>query len=761
MAAMAAAGHRSVQFDAQPTGAYAVHLRLTPGLLEALLRAQESGESASIRFGAGPEGGVSLKEPCYRRHQRCLWPAGVSLAACGLLCLDSPMQTCAPMHCLLQAISVADASFPFRALEEHSSCDLLRVPASGAGAQLLGALRQKLVVQRNVEEERSRVRARGEEAERRGHERTAKLLSSAKAAQAGKPGRQPAATTTQRRVTPPPGSGRALTPPPQQLTASMLTAPSGRPPTHPSAPAQAVQAAATAPAPAPAKPMHKSASTGKLGLASKGGTGSALPQKASARVLQAARAGVGLRLMLIAILAERPMSKDAIKAGVAGPQGLGFGCVVCVMLVRSKCWRLWGRYLTCCGSRVLCMLGRNPGHGPPSRASRPAHPAIAERLPHTRALSDVRAPRPVRLLPPLPAPTAVLKDAAARVKSYKAPKPDDFMRTLKTVAGEAPGGRCVGGPPAGVGGLGRRHTNPSCPDVGAAFGLPRPAVVGTRRPCTTAPCTRCAVPPAEFRAPAVYVVYPVLLKELDSLPAAADPAEDRKRRSSTPPEQRGPSPKARKAGPGAAAPPAAAAAVRRAAGAKRARAADWTDDDSDADEQPAAAQRPRSQPPAAAPLVHAKAASEPALPLAAATSGASPPSVGGVPAGGSSGSGGAAAGAGGARLTRRTSSSRGSELADESWIEEHADRQPEPAAPITSREASRSGIACLTAQHCRRAQFSGLGVRPVLCVLPLRYHPNACLACLAGVPRPRGRLCRQVQPLLRAAPAHRGAQEGL
>lgn len=226
---------------------------------------------------------------------------------------------------MLQAISIADASFPFRALEEHSSCDLLRMPASGAGAQLLGAVRQKLVVQRNVEEERSRVRARGEEAERRGHERTAKLLSGAKAAQAGKPGRPPTATSMQRRVTPPPSSGRGPTPPPQ-LTASMLAAPAGRPPAHPSAPTQPPPAAAAVPIAAPAKPMHKSASTGKLGLTSKGGTGSALPQTASPRVLQAARAGVGLRLMLIAILAERPMGKDAIRAGAVGRRPWVWGC---------------------------------------------------------------------------------------------------------------------------------------------------------------------------------------------------------------------------------------------------------------------------------------------------------------------------------------------------------------------------------------------------------------------------------------------------
>ncbi|KAL4448359.1 hypothetical protein ABPG75_005578 [Micractinium tetrahymenae] len=502
---MAAAGHRSVQFDAQPTGAYAVHLRLTPALLEALLRAQETGQTASIRFGAGAEGG---------------------------------------------AVSVADTSFPFRALEEHSSCDLLRLPLSGAGGQLLGAVRQKLVVQRIVEEERSRVRARGEEAERRGHERTAKLLSGAKAPQAGKPGRPPAATTMQRRVTPPPGAGRGPTPPPQLLTASMLSAPAGRPPAHPAGPAQAPPPA-PAPAPALAKPMHKSASTGKLGLTSKGGSGSALPQKASPRVLQAARAGVGLRLLLIAVLAERPMGKDAVRA--------------------------------------------------------------------------------------------VVKDAASRVKSFKAPRPDEFDRTLKAVA--------------------------------------------------------------EYRSPGFYVVYPMLLKELDSLPAAPEPGKEGKRRSSTPPEQRGPSPKAKKAAAaGGGGGGAAGGAGRKAAGAKR-KAAEWTDDDSDAEGQPPAAQRPRSQPPAAAPaLVHAKAASEPALLLSAARGGASPPSVGGGPAGGSSSSGGLAAGAagasaGGGRLTRRTSSSRGSEHADESWIEEHADRQPEPAALITSKEEYRARETAFAARY--------------------------------------------------------------
>lgn len=54
-----AASHRSVEFDVQPAGAYAVQLRLTPALLDALQRAEEAGHGCSIRFGAGPQGNVS------------------------------------------------------------------------------------------------------------------------------------------------------------------------------------------------------------------------------------------------------------------------------------------------------------------------------------------------------------------------------------------------------------------------------------------------------------------------------------------------------------------------------------------------------------------------------------------------------------------------------------------------------------------------------------------------------------------------------
>lgn len=49
----------SVAFDVRQPGAYAVQLRLTPALLEALLAAQDDGQPVSIRFGQGTQGGVS------------------------------------------------------------------------------------------------------------------------------------------------------------------------------------------------------------------------------------------------------------------------------------------------------------------------------------------------------------------------------------------------------------------------------------------------------------------------------------------------------------------------------------------------------------------------------------------------------------------------------------------------------------------------------------------------------------------------------
>lgn len=189
-------------------------------------------------------------------------------------------------------------------------------PSTGGSPAIVGAVRQKLMVQRNIEDERVRVRARAEEAERRGQERKAQLL--------GKPAASQAMPRTKvQRLTPPPSGQpqqRGPTPPParqQQVTASMLSAPAGKPPTHPAGrgltpPPPAAAAAAPAP-----KAVHKSASAGKLGGGKHSSAGSmgSLQLAASPLVLRAARSGASLRLCLIAILAERPMSMNAIKAG--------------------------------------------------------------------------------------------------------------------------------------------------------------------------------------------------------------------------------------------------------------------------------------------------------------------------------------------------------------------------------------------------------------------------------------------------------------
>lgn len=55
-------GARRVHFAVQQQGAYAyaIQLRLTPALLEALLAAQDAGRAASICFGEVPQSNVSV-----------------------------------------------------------------------------------------------------------------------------------------------------------------------------------------------------------------------------------------------------------------------------------------------------------------------------------------------------------------------------------------------------------------------------------------------------------------------------------------------------------------------------------------------------------------------------------------------------------------------------------------------------------------------------------------------------------------------------
>lgn len=184
---------------------------------------------------------------------------------------------------------------------------------------------------------------------------------------------------------------------------------------------------------------------------------------------------------------------------------------------------------------------------------------------------------------------------------------------------------------------------------------------------------------------------------------------------------------------GAAAAPGKPAA---AAGSKRGRL-DWTDDDSDADQPPAAPQlRTRA---AAQHQDHAQVSAPAAL--AGAGGAASPPSIGGAPAGGGGSSGGG---------VRRTSSNRGSQQADESWIEELADRQPEPAAPITSREVgfgmcvavAVAGSAWHAGQHLRLRDATCPGSAcPCASHSPQPFPWRTC----AGLCRTGGRVRCQVQ----------------
>jgi len=59
MASSHGAEPREVAFAIQPQQQYAFHLRLTPQLLESLIRSQEHAEPISIQFGDAPSENVS------------------------------------------------------------------------------------------------------------------------------------------------------------------------------------------------------------------------------------------------------------------------------------------------------------------------------------------------------------------------------------------------------------------------------------------------------------------------------------------------------------------------------------------------------------------------------------------------------------------------------------------------------------------------------------------------------------------------------
>ncbi|RMZ54118.1 hypothetical protein APUTEX25_002695 [Auxenochlorella protothecoides] len=128
-------GHRSLSVSLQASTAPACVIRLTPALLAALRAASDSGDAATISM--GPSTNV---------------------------------------------LRVGATDFRFKSLPE-SLCDVITVPSTGAHrdntpspALCAAHVCQKLVVTRDLGEERDRIRARGEEAERRLHgRRTVKL----------------------------------------------------------------------------------------------------------------------------------------------------------------------------------------------------------------------------------------------------------------------------------------------------------------------------------------------------------------------------------------------------------------------------------------------------------------------------------------------------------------------------------------------------------------------------------------------------------
>jgi hypothetical protein len=240
--------------------------------------------------------------------------------------LPSPECLLFAPHPCSQCITIGGSTFRFNALPEET-CDLLHLaPEGGAAPAVVAAVRQKLMVQRNIADERERVRARAEEAERRGSERKALLLDGRPGPKAGKPG------PVVRRVTPPPMPSRA-TPPPQPAAAppavqqrqqpppTVPTAPAGRPPAHPGSAARGATPPPPAAAPPPPRPMHKSASTGKLGsrVGSAAGSQGSLQASASPLAQRLARSGASLRHILIAVLSERQMGIGAVKASERPP----------------------------------------------------------------------------------------------------------------------------------------------------------------------------------------------------------------------------------------------------------------------------------------------------------------------------------------------------------------------------------------------------------------------------------------------------------
>ncbi|KAL6784320.1 hypothetical protein ACKKBG_A05690 [Auxenochlorella protothecoides x Auxenochlorella symbiontica] len=290
-------GHRSLSVSLQASTAPACVIRLTPALLAALRAASDSGDAATISM--GPSTNV---------------------------------------------LRVGATDFRFKSLPE-TLCDVITVPSTGADrgntpspALCAAHVCQKLVVTRDLGEERDRIRARGEEAERRLHgRRTVKLGGdgaepprgsvTARGAAALRPGASDGALvalaggrgakdpssagSSMRKGSARSAAGPRPVPTARQLLGGEAAAPRARtlpPPQAQPPPADAPRSTTDhAPtssrrAPSPAPAHAPAAAPGSV------------PVAPSEAVLAAARGRHGVRAVLLAALGERPLSMASLRA---------------------------------------------------------------------------------------------------------------------------------------------------------------------------------------------------------------------------------------------------------------------------------------------------------------------------------------------------------------------------------------------------------------------------------------------------------------
>jgi hypothetical protein len=260
-----AMGTREVAFKLHHAAPFAVQLRLTPELLAALREARQRGEQPTIQLHAPPAASVSAAPAAHESIKK--WRAAIR-----------------PSHSLTlprtffvsaQVITVGGAAHRFNATPD-AHCTVLRLPPAGAPAaeaEVVGSVRQKLKLARTLHDG----------------------LGSAPTAvvqHAKPPVLLPASALPARGPAP-----AALKPPAQPQPQ-----PQPQPKQRAARPAQP-----TPPGPAAAAPQHRSSASPTPGAA------------LSRRVLAAAAMG-RLRLVLVALLAERPLGKQAISAALAAAE---------------------------------------------------------------------------------------------------------------------------------------------------------------------------------------------------------------------------------------------------------------------------------------------------------------------------------------------------------------------------------------------------------------------------------------------------------